>query len=40
MQKMFNNVIEQRNQQKSSNLLKSLNELKLNEINADNNTFK
>ena len=40
MQEIFNNIIEQRNQQKSLNLSKSSNELKLNEINVNDNMFK
>ena len=40
MQKMFNNIIEQRDQQKSSNSSKSSNELKLNKTDADDNIFK
>ena len=40
MQEMLNNIIEQRDQLKSSNLSKLLNESKLNEIEIDNNTFR
>ena len=40
MQKMLNNVIKQRDQQKSSDSSKSSNESKLNEANADDSTPK
>ena len=40
MQEILNNVIKQENQPKSQNLSKSLNKLKLNKIDAENNIFK
>ena len=40
MQKMFNNVIEQWKQQRSSNSLKSSDESKSDDIEVDDSTFK